>query len=113
NNLFRLEITDSFCGFKAHRTASMIDLKLTEPGYAFPLQLWPRVWANRLRLKEIPVRRIYNDPNRTFGAKLDDADIRMKHYLEVLNVELEILGLPPVDEAPTIRVKSSPCYCCE
>ncbi len=96
NNYFGLELTDSFCGFKAHRTKSMIDLNLTETGYAFPLQLWPRVWENRLRMKEIPVRRIYNDPNRSFGAHLDDAEIRFEHYRNVLNRELARLGLTPI-----------------
>lgn len=111
NNLFRMELTDSFCGFKAHRVASMVDLKLTETGYAFPLQLWPRVWSHRLRLKEIPVRRIYNDPNRSFGAKLDDAEIRMRHYLEVLNVELRGLGMAEVHAAPQLPVRKSCCSC--
>ena len=47
-------------------------LRLTEPGYAFPLQLWPQVAAAKLRLTEIPVRLIYNDPTRHFGGTLDD-----------------------------------------
>jgi dolichol-phosphate mannosyltransferase len=92
NDLFGLEITDSFCGFKAHRTSAMKRLALTETGYAFPLQLWPRVWEARLRVREIPVRRIYNDPNRSFGAHLDDVDRRMKHYIDVLNIELARMG---------------------
>jgi glycosyltransferase involved in cell wall biosynthesis len=111
NNLFRMELTDSFCGFKAHRVASMIDLKLTETGYAFPLQLWPRVWASKLRLKEIPVRRIYNDPNRTFGAKLDDVEIRLQHYLTVLNAELRSLGMIEVTHAPDVAVRKACCGC--
>lgn len=111
NNLFRMELTDSFCGFKAHRTASMVDLKLTETGYAFPLQLWPRVWSHKLRLKEIPVRRIYNDPNRTFGAKLDDADIRLRHYLDVLNAELRDLGMMEVTAAPELPARKACCRC--
>ncbi|MFT3787140.1 MAG: glycosyltransferase family 2 protein [Tepidisphaeraceae bacterium] len=112
NNLFRMELTDSFCGFKAHRVASMIDLKLTEPGYAFPLQLWPRVYASKLRLKEIPVRRIYNDPNRSFGTHLDDADRRLKHYLTVLNAELRDLGMPEMTDAPVLPARQPVKHCC-
>lgn len=101
NNQFGMELTDSFCGFKAHRVASMLELNLTEQGYAFPLQLWPRVFGRRLRMKEIAVRRIYNDPNRTFGADLDNADRRFRHYLDVLNRELLLLGRSPLElDAP-------------
>ncbi len=96
NDLFGLELTDSFCGFKAHRTSAMKRLALSETGYAFPLQLWPRVWESGLRVREIPVRRIYNDPNRSFGTHLDDVDRRMKHYIDVLNVELTRMGRPPI-----------------
>ena len=41
-----------------------------------------------LRLTEIPVKLIYNDPNRHFGGKLDDAGNRLRHYLDVLHAEL-------------------------
>ena len=68
---FILGYDDSFCGFKAHRVSAMRRLRLTEPGYAFPLQLWPQVAVAKLRVTEIPVRLIYNDPNRHFGGSLD------------------------------------------
>lgn len=88
NVLFGWRLTDAFCGFKAHRTRAMTALGLDETGYAFPLQFWPRVAAARLRVTEIPVELIYNDPNRSFGGDLDDAFIRMRHYLDVLHREL-------------------------
>jgi dolichol-phosphate mannosyltransferase len=113
NDLFDLGLTDAFCGFKAHRVEAMIAMRLDEPGYAFPLQLWPRVARARLRLTEVPVRLIYNDPNRHFGGDLDDARIRLRHYLEVLERELRgtaTLGHhEDVDEAEA----SSPCCCHE
>ncbi len=43
--------------------------------------------GRRLRIKEIPVRLIYNDPTRHFGGMLDDAECRLKHYLQVLKQE--------------------------
>src|SRR4051812_8917340 len=89
NGLFCLGISDAFCGFKAHRVGPTVAMKLDEKGYAFPMQLWPRVARANLRLKEIPVRLIYNDPNRYFGGKLDDAAFRLQHYLSVLRRELE------------------------
>ena len=89
NDLFGLNLTDSFCGFKAHRVSAMRKLRLDESGYAFPMQLWPRAAHARLRVTEIPIRLIYNDPNRHFGGKLDDADFRLKHYMSVLQRELD------------------------
>jgi dolichol-phosphate mannosyltransferase len=67
----------------------MMPLHLDQTGYAFPMQLWPRVWKAGLRIKEIPVRLIYNDPNRYFGGMLDDAQHRLRHYIDVLNSELQ------------------------
>jgi len=55
-------------------------LNLTETGYAFPMQLWPQVWHAQLRITELPVRLIYNDPTRHFGGILDDAAVRLRHY---------------------------------
>jgi dolichol-phosphate mannosyltransferase len=92
NDLFDLRLTDSFCGFKAHRVSGLRKLDLTVEGYAFPMQLWPQVAAAGLRVREIPVRLIYNDPTRHFGGALDDADHRLRHYLDVLQVELEKLS---------------------
>ena len=104
NELFGWSLTDTFCGYKAHRVRPTCDLDLDESGYAFPLQLWPRVYANGLRVKELPVRRIYNDANRTFGSDprvgdLDNARNRLGHYLKVLHDELCHLGLPPLRDA--------------
>ncbi|HZW08899.1 MAG TPA: glycosyltransferase family 2 protein [Phycisphaerales bacterium] len=81
-------LTDAFCGFKAHRVGAMRRLRLTESGYAFPMQLWVQVAAAGLRVREVPVRLIYNDPNRSFGGELDDAAIRLAHYRHVLHCEL-------------------------
>jgi glycosyltransferase involved in cell wall biosynthesis len=88
NETFDWNLTDTFCGYKAHRVSGNRQLHLTETGYAFPLQLWPQVYRAGLRVTEIPVRRIYNDPNRSFGAHLDDAARRLKHYIEVFNQEI-------------------------
>jgi len=98
NELFDFKLTDAFCGFKAHRVRAMNRLRLDEAGYAFPLQLWPQAFKAQLRITEIPVRLIYNDPNRHFGGFLDDAVNRLKHYLDVLSAELERPWPPPVDQ---------------
>jgi dolichol-phosphate mannosyltransferase len=94
NATFGLHLTDAFCGFKAHRVSAMRRLRLDVPGYAFPMQLWPQAAGAHLRIVEIPVRLIYNDPNRYFGGTLDDADIRLAHYLGVLSKEARRVAEP-------------------
>lgn len=87
NQELGLNLTDAFCGYKAHRVSAMRQVRLDVPGYAFPMQLWPQVAAAGLRISELPVRLIYNDPNRSFGEHLDNANHRLKHYIEVFNEE--------------------------
>jgi hypothetical protein len=79
----------------------MRKLRLDVPGYAFPMQLWPQAAHAGLRITEIPVRLIYNDPTRHFGGKLDDASNRLRHYLEVLRAELERIEPGRGREVPT------------
>ena len=81
-------ITDAFCGFKAHRVSAMQKLRLTIPGYAFPMQFWVQADVQRLRIREIPVKLIYKDQTRHFGGMLDDPTARLQHYLTVLTREL-------------------------
>ncbi|MEX0652521.1 MAG: glycosyltransferase family 2 protein [Phycisphaeraceae bacterium] len=88
NDTLGLDITDGFCGYKAYRVSKLKHLKLNEDGYAIPLQFWVQVAAHDLRVKEVPIRLIYNDPNRSFGGKLDDPEHRMAHYREVFDAEL-------------------------
>ena len=89
NRVLGMKLTDAFCGFKAQRVSAMEALQLTEEGYAFPMQLWPRAALRRLRITEIPVKLIYNDPTRHFGGKLDDAAFRLRHYLDVFGREID------------------------
>lgn len=86
--VLNLSLTDSFCGFKAHRVESLKRMNLTETGYAFPMQFWVQVAALGLSVREVPVKRIYNDASRTFGGGLDDAQRRLAHYRGVMNAEL-------------------------
>lgn len=95
NTVLGLKLTDSFCGYRAHRTSAVRSLKLTEPGYAFPMQFWPRAAARGLSVMEVPVRRIYKDASRHFGGELDDPDRRLRHYLECLTKELQCICREP------------------
>jgi len=88
NDRFGYTLTDAFCGFKAHRVSAMQRINLTESGYAFPMQLWAQSSAHNLRVGEVEVDLIYNDPNRTFGGGLDDSVHRLAHYQQVLAREI-------------------------
>ncbi len=88
NDRLGLSITDAFCGFKAYRVEALKKLELDEGGYALPLQFWVQAAANDLRIVELPVRLIYNDPNRSFGGPLDDPVHRLRHYRQVFEAEL-------------------------
>jgi dolichol-phosphate mannosyltransferase len=106
NQTFGLHLTDAFCGFKAHRVSAMRRLRLDVAGYAFPMQLWPQAAGAHLRIREIPVRLIYNDPNRYFGGTLDDADVRLSHYLSVLCAEAKRVV------SPERRRRAVGAFCC-
>jgi glycosyltransferase involved in cell wall biosynthesis len=88
NRRLGLRLTDSFCGFKAYRVAACRDLQLDADGYEFPMQFWVQAAAAGLRIREIPVRLIYNDPSRSFGGPLDDPKTRLRIYQATLAREL-------------------------
>lgn len=84
NQQLCLELTDAFCGFKAYQVDSLVKMKLTEPGYAMPLELWVQAAAANLRITELPVPLIYLDEKRSFGGTLDNGDTRLKYYRDVI-----------------------------
>jgi len=84
NDRYGLHITDAFCGFKAYRGHALAKLRITEPGWGMPLQLWVQAARLGLRVKEVGVPRLYLDPTRAFGGMLDDADERLAYYRKVL-----------------------------
>jgi glycosyltransferase involved in cell wall biosynthesis len=88
NGRLGLNLTDSFCGFKAYRVEAIKRLRLDVDGYAFPMQFWVQAVAAGLRVREIPVKLIYNDLSRSFGGPLDDPQVRLNHYRCVLHREL-------------------------
>ena len=101
NQCLGLHITDAFCGFKAYRVSTLKELALDVDGYALPLQQWVQTAAASLRVTEVPIRLIYNDPNRTFGGPLDDPDERLALYREVFRQEMakHPARLQPCEEA--------------
>ena len=94
NRTLDLSLTDAFCGFKAYRVAPLAQMALSIPGYAFPIQFWVQAVHRGLRICELPVRLIYNDPTRHFGDILDDPEIRLQQYVEVFHAELGRVSRP-------------------
>lgn len=92
NARLKLNLTDAFCGFKAYRTTALQQLQIVETGYAMPLEVWVQAACANLKIVEVPVPLIYLDPHRSFGGSLDDEDVRLRHYLEVIDRSLEALG---------------------
>jgi glycosyltransferase involved in cell wall biosynthesis len=107
NERLDLKLTDAFCGFKAYRTTALAKLRLTETGYAMPLELWVQAAWHGLRVTEVPVPLIYLDEERSFGGALDAADLRLKYYLEVIDRAVHSLG--PIQ--PMVRAESSSEFC--
>jgi len=108
NEVLELPITDAFCGYKAYRVGALRRLRLTETGYAFPIPFWVQAVRTQLRIREIPVRLIYNDPHRSFGGKLDDPAIRLQHYLDVFYRELGDAAF----SAGAKTARPDAAYCC-
>lgn len=85
NELLGLELTDAFCGFKAYRVEALKLLDIEDEGYAMPLELWVQAAMRGLRVREVPVRLIYLDLERSFGGALDEAEKRLQYYNDVID----------------------------
>ncbi len=85
NERFGLNLTDTFCGFKAYRREALAKLRITETGWGMPLQLWVQAVRLGLCIKEVGVPRVYLDPNRAFGGVLDDPSERLAYYRSVID----------------------------
>lgn len=89
NHLLGLSLTDAFCGFKAYRVNAIRSLKISEAGYAMPLEVWAQAAHLGLKIVELPVRLIYLDESRSFGGSLDNSGTRLRHYEDVLKRALD------------------------
>lgn len=109
NERFQFALTDSFCGFKAYRVDALPQLRITELGYAMPLQLWVQAAALKMKIVEFPVPLVYLDEDRSFGGSLDQAERRLAYYHEVLDREIASFHLPSV--TPTSNDSERPALC--
>jgi dolichol-phosphate mannosyltransferase len=115
NRRLGLGVTDAFCGFKAYRVEPCSSLALDVDGYAFPMQFWVHARADDLRIREIPVKLIYNDPSRCFGGPLNDPQRRLIHYRDVLHDALRVCSNrlpPPALDGLACGATTAPCPAC-
>lgn len=82
------DLTDAWCGFKAYRVSALRQFQLDEPSYGMPLQVWIQAAYHRLTVVELPVPRIYKNPQRRFWGGLDDIETRRAYYRHVLEAEV-------------------------
>lgn len=94
NNCFGLNLTDSFCGFKAYHVDALRKFEITELGYAMPLQLWIQAVRHGMQIVEFPIPLVYLEEERSFGGSLDDARRRMAYYQQVLKTEMDQQEVP-------------------
>ena len=85
NERLGYRLSDAFCGFKAYRAGALRQLRITDAGYAMPLQLWVQAAAAGLRVVEIAVPLLYLDLARSFGGSLDESETRLRYYNRVLD----------------------------
>ena len=104
NRLLDFDMTDAFCGFKAYRVEAIKALRITEFGYAMPLQLWVQAAAECFSVIELPVPRVYTGEQRSFGAVLDDAETRLAHYRNVILQSRKGVETSPCGERLAIGV---------
>lgn len=93
NEQLGFEITDAFCGLKAYRVEALSKFEVTDLGYAMPLQLWVQAAAQEMKIVEFAVPLVYLEEERSFGGSLDDAIKRKAYYDEVLDREMQAVGL--------------------
>lgn len=113
NHQFGLGLTDAFCGFKAYRVDSLARFRITELGYAMPLQLWVQAAAQKMKIVEFPVPLVYLEEERSFGGSLDVAAQRLAYYQEVLDREMASLQLAKTKDCESTPASGHrPLACC-
>ncbi len=88
NDLTGYHLTDAWCGFKAYRVPGLARMTLDERSYGLPLQVWLQAARLGLTVTEIPVPRIYKNPDRRFWGGLDDPEARRTYYLSIIDREV-------------------------
>lgn len=97
NRRLGFNLTDAFCGFKAYRRDALVQLHITETGYAMPLEVWAQAAQAGLKVIELPVPLVYLEEARSFGGSLDNAQTRLDYYYQVLD---RALGCAESPQAP-------------
>ena len=95
NRRLGLSLTDAFCGFKGYRVPALARLRLSEDGYAMPLELWVQAARLGLKIVEAAVPLIYLDERRSFGGAMDRTELRLEVYRRVLEKAIAAAAAVP------------------
>ncbi len=106
NRCLGLRLTDAFCGFKAYRVEALRNIHITETGYAMPIEFWVQAARLGLSILELAVPLIYLDESRSFGGAMDNAEVRLAVYRQVL--ERCITQWKGIATPPALPEKSAP-----
>jgi dolichol-phosphate mannosyltransferase len=107
NRRLGLKLTDAFCGFKAYRREALEALRITETGYAMPLEVWVQAARAGLKVVELAVPLVYLEEERSFGGSLDDAGTRLRYYYEVLDRAMGTAEIPRPHVANTTAYRGA------
>ena len=85
NSITGYQLTDAFCGFRAYRVESIIQLPLTETGYGLFMQMTVLAARYGMSVREIEVPLLYLDETRNFNGVFSDAAERLVYYNRVID----------------------------
>jgi dolichol-phosphate mannosyltransferase len=83
--IFGINFTDPFCGFRGYRNSFLNKAHFIEKSYGFGLEVILEVIRTKAAFSEIPIEVIYLDYSRMFLDGLDSPERRLLHYLEVIS----------------------------
>ena len=87
NELYGINITDPFCGFRGYRRRFLKKARFYENSYGFALEILMEMIRKNFSFTEIPVEMIYTKEKRDFENGFNDPVKRLLHYLKVIQPE--------------------------
>lgn len=90
--LFPVEFTDPFCGYRAYTNTFLEKIRLREPGYGLALEILLESVRTSTAFKEVPLEAVYLDEMRVFLDGLNEPRARLRYYLGIISrkkIEME------------------------
>ena len=84
HKFFSFPVSDPFCGFRGYTRSFLERAYLEEESYGFALEVLMEMIKDQTPYKEIPIAMKYIDISRQFHSGLNNARVRLLHYLDVI-----------------------------